>query len=101
MSEETEINLEEIRKKYKGNKDIDFLLLKLFRMSVKLRDADLMALTIDVYTQRKMLDERGLINDARLDYGMPWEYEFADRNFLLRYKEGIPEVVERLSEKKD
>jgi hypothetical protein len=99
MDEGDDEIIKEIERKYKGNKDIGFLLLKLFRMAIKLRDSDLMALTIDVYTQRGLLDERSLINDARLDYGNPWEYEFAEKKLLLNYKGGIEEVKEVLSKK--
>ena len=97
MDEEDNKRIKEIERRYKDNKDMEFLLLKLFRMATKLRDADLMALTIDVYTQRRLLDERSLINDARIDYGSPWEYEFVDKDLLLRYRGGIDGVKERLS----
>ncbi len=100
MDEETRKIIEEMRKKYKDNKEVQFLFSELASLELKLISADVMALTIDVLIQRGMLGERSLVADARIDYGTPWEYEFADKDLLLRYRGGIDGVKERLSKPK-
>lgn len=66
---------------------------------LRLRDADILAMTVDVLVQRGALDPRSLIGDARLIYGEPWKYEYASKKVLLGYKGGIEEVIKILSEK--
>jgi hypothetical protein len=99
MDEEIKKKINEIETKYKENKDIKFLLLQLANLEIKLIGADVMAMAIDIAVRRDILDSRSLISDARLSYGTPWEYEFADKKLLLGYKGGIDEVVEALSKK--
>ena len=100
MDEETKKEIEDIRLKYRDNKEVQLLFSELSNLEIKLRAADLMALTIDVLIQRGMLGERSLVADARIDYGTPWEYEFANKDLLLRYRGGIDGVKERLSKPK-
>lgn len=90
MDEETRKKIEAIKVKYRGNPDIEFLLLKL-------SDADVMAMMVDVAIGRRILDPRSGIADSRLSYGTPWEYEFAPRRLLLGYQGGIEEVIKALS----
>lgn len=99
MDKETEQTIEEIRKKYKYNKDVEFLLSQLDNLEIKLIDADVMAMAIDVAVRRGRLNSRSLISDTRNNYGNPWEYEFADKELLLKYRGGIHEVVETLLKK--
>jgi len=87
MDEETRKKINEMWEKYKGDKDVQFLLSQFVNLELKLIDADIMALCIDETTKRGLLDQRSLINDARLEYGSPGEYEFADEKFLAAYKE--------------
>ncbi len=101
MDEETRKKINEIEIKYNDNKEIQFLLLQLASLELKLRSADVMAMMIDVAVQREKLNARSLIADARLEYGNCWEYEFARKGYLLGYKGGIDEVVEALSKKRD
>lgn len=103
MDEETRRKIKEIREKYKDNADVQTLLQKLTELELKLQDADILAMTVDILVKRGLIEKRGLdarslIADARLDYGNPWEYEHADRGTLLRYKGGIEEVQQMLSE---
>ncbi len=99
MDKETKEFIEEIRAKYRDNKEIQLLLLELANLEIKLIGADVMAMMIDVAVRRDLLGERSPIADARLNYGTPWEYEFADKKLLLGYRGGIDEVVEILSKK--
>lgn len=101
MDEETRKKINEIEIKYNDNEEIQFLLLQLASLELKLKSADVMAMTIDLAIQKGKLDSRSLIGDARLEYGNPWEYEFASKKLLLGYRGGIDEVVEVLSKKKD
>ena len=87
--------------KYKDNEDVLFVLSRLTSLETKLIAADIMAMMIDIAIQRDRLDARSYIGDARLNYGMPWEYEFANKKLLLGYRGRIEEVVEVLSKKKD
>ncbi len=86
MDEETRKKIKEIETKYKDDEDVEFLLLQLSILELKLRDADVMAMCIDETTKKRLLDHRSLINDARLEYGIPGEYEFASEKFLSAYK---------------
>ena len=89
--------IKRIREKYKYDKDIILLLQERDGLLLKLQDADILAMVIDVSVERG-LNSRSLIGDARLNYGQPWEYEHADREILLRYEEGLEEVKRRLSD---
>ena len=101
MDEDHRQIIEKIRNKYQnsGNRDIKDLLTIISSLEIKLIGADVMAMMVDIAVRRKVLDERGGIADARLNYGMSWQYEFADKKLLLEYKGGIEEVKERLSQK--
>ena len=96
MDEETRKRIGNITRNSKKNSDIEFLLLELIQLDSKLKDADVLAMTVDVSIQRG-LDPRSLIGDARLIYGRPWEFEYANKKYLLRYKNGIEEVQQKLS----
>jgi hypothetical protein len=48
---------------------------ELFRLRLKVRDADKMAMAIDHQVKLGQLDSRSAIAGARLDYGKPYEYE--------------------------
>lgn len=100
MDEETKKFIEEVREKYKDNREVQFLLLELANLEIKLIGADIMAMAVDVAVRRGILDSRCLISDTRNDYGSPWEYEFADKKLLMEYKGGIDEVIEAVSKKK-
>jgi hypothetical protein len=101
MDEETKQFIEEVRVKYRGNKDIELLLLEFANLEMKLIGADVMAMMVDIAVRRGGIDERGIIADARLNYGMPWEYEFADEKLLSEYKGGIEEVKEVFAKRKN
>ncbi len=102
MDEKTKQEIKKVREKYSNNPEIQYLLDIIGSLEIRLISADIMAMMIDVATRRRgldgeqLLDERSEIADARLSYGPPWEYEFADRNLLLGYKGGIDEVKDRL-----
>ena len=100
MDEETKNRIKGMWEKYSDNKDVQFLLAEFVNLELKLIDADVMAMMIDIAIQGGRLDARSLIGDARLEYGNPWEYEFAKKDYLLKYKGGIDEVIETLSKKK-
>ncbi len=100
MDKETKRRIEEIREKYKDNPDIQLLVSNLTALELKLRDADVTAVMIDVAVRRGLLDARSGIADARISYGTPWEYEFARRDYLLKCKGDIEEVREALSREK-
>ena len=87
MDEEKRKKINAMWKKYSDNKDVQFLLLELGILELKLRDADVMAMCVDIITKKGLLDHRSLINDARLEYGIPEEYEFAKEDYLQKYKE--------------
>jgi hypothetical protein len=87
MDEETKKRIYRMWEKYKDNKDVQFLLSQFVNLELKLVDADVIALCIDETTKKGLLDHRSLINDARLEYGVPGEYEFASKKFLSAYKE--------------
>ncbi len=46
------------------------------QLQLKLRAADVMAKRVDETVERKALNPRSPIADARLDYGDPGQYEF-------------------------
>lgn len=96
MNKDIKKRIEEIISKYKGNIDTQFLLEELGRLEEKLVLADKMAVMIDVAVERKILDERSFIADARLIYGQPWKYEYITKKQLLDYRGGIPEVRKAL-----
>lgn len=96
MGRLTREKIKEITIKYQDHPDIRWLLSEIFNLELKLVDADVMAMLVDVAVKRGLLDARSGISDARNDYGTPWEYEFAPRRLLLGYKGGIPEVQEAL-----
>ncbi len=56
-------------------------------LELKLKDADVLAMIIDISVQRGILNSRSLIADARLDYGEPWKYKHLTEEEILRYKE--------------
>jgi len=97
VNEETKKQVEKIRRKYKDDKDMEFLILQLSSLETRLISADVMAMCVDVAIKRGLLDARTLIGDARLNYGTPWEYEFASKKHLLGYQGGIEGVEEALS----
>lgn len=47
--------------------------------TMKLRAADKIVRVIDDMVQRKLIDERSALADARLDYGEPFTYDYAPR----------------------
>jgi len=61
------------------------------RLRTKLVAADILAATIDQQVQRKTLGSRSAISDARLQYGEPWQYEFAPANLLAALTPPAPE----------
>lgn len=97
MDEETRKRIKNIRKRGE-NSDIEFLLWKIEELSSKLIDADILAMTVDVSIQRKGLDPRSLVGDARLNYGQPWKFKYADKKDLLRYKNGLEEIRRKFPE---
>ena len=50
-----------------------------FRLRQKLREADSVMEAIDNWTEFGGLVERSQVNDARLDYGEPFKYEFSGK----------------------
>ena len=80
------------------SEDVEFLLQEIDGLLSKLQDADILAMTVDVLVQRGILGSRALVGDARLNYGEPWDFEYAARDVLLRYKSGLTEVKRNLSE---
>ena len=80
------------------SEDVEFLLQEIDGLLSKLQDADILAITVDVLVQRGILGSRALVGDARLNYGEPWDFEYAARDVLLRYKSGLTEVKRNLSE---
>lgn len=97
MDEGTRKKINEMWTKYRDNKEVQLLLAEFVNLELKLVDADVMAMMIDIAIKRDRLDARSLIGDARLSYGKPWEFGFAKRDYLLRYQGGIEEVIEALS----
>jgi hypothetical protein len=87
MDEEAKKRINEMWKKYEHDSDVLFLLSRLANLEIKLISADVMAMCIDETTKKRLLDHRSLINDARLEYGVPGEYEFASKKFLAAYRE--------------
>lgn len=59
------------------------------RLLLKLRDADILAMTIDVLVERGIINSRSPIADARLNYGEPHEYEFADEKTLANHRKKL------------
>jgi hypothetical protein len=98
MDKETQQELEKIRRKYKSNKNVEFLFSQLANLEIKLIGADIMAMMVDIAVKRGTLDSRSPISDSRNNYGTPWEYLFASKKLLLEYRGGIEEVQEKLSE---
>ena len=47
------------------------------RMQLALRAADEMARIIDSMVNSSRLDARSKLSDARLNYGLPWKYEWS------------------------
>ena len=96
MDEETRKRIQAIRRRSGKNPNIEFLLSELILLDLKLQNADILAMTVDVAIKRGGLDSRSLVGDARLNYGQPWEYEYATKKQLLRYKGGSPEIKKAL-----
>lgn len=82
MDKETRRRIEEIRRKYQGNPDIDFLFLELDNRGIKLVDADAMAYAIDAAVKAGRPATRTAITDARENYGTIGIYEHARRALL-------------------
>lgn len=59
------------------------------KLLLKLCDADILAMTIDVMVQRGVINPRCAIADARLNYGEPNKYEFTDEKKLIKYREKL------------
>ncbi len=55
--------------------DLDRVTAERDGLVIKLRAADKMAMVVDDYVDRKVIDARSAIADARLDYGEPFKYE--------------------------
>ncbi len=89
--------LKRLRERYKDNPDVQALLQELTELEIKLQNADILAMTVDVSIQRG-LDPRSLIGDARLNYGQPWEFKYATKKQLLRYKNGLEEIRRKFPE---
>ena len=93
--------IKKIRSKLRNNfpvkpEDVDFLLLELTQLELKLISADILAMTTDVLIKRGVLGSRSLVADARLDYGEPWKYEYVSKKQLKGYQDRIEELKEFL-----
>ncbi|MDD5700093.1 MAG: hypothetical protein PHH00_02785 [Candidatus Nanoarchaeia archaeon] len=84
MDKETGRRIEEIRAKYRGNPDVEFLLNEWYNQGIKLVDADAMASAVDRAVERGILGSRSEVADARNNYGIPGTYDFASPVFLER-----------------
>ena len=56
------------------------------KLELKLKDADILALAIDVAVQDGRLNARSLIADTRLNYGVPWNYGHLTVKEVLYWK---------------
>lgn len=55
---------------------------ELFRLRLKIKDADAIAKVADDWVKRGIIDARSALADARLNYGKPYEYESDAPGFL-------------------
>ncbi len=55
-------------------------------LETKLKEADILAMAIDIAVQRGILNSRSLIADSRLNYGDPWKYEHLTEKEIIHYK---------------
>ncbi len=79
--------------------DVKDLLSIVHGLQLELRGADILAMKIDIMIRRRVLGERSAIADARLNYGMPWEYKHLTEKQLQRHKDRSQELREVLSER--
>ncbi|MDO8622738.1 MAG: hypothetical protein Q7R52_00670 [archaeon] len=59
------------------------------RHLLKLQNADILAMTIDIMVKKGVINARSAIADARLNYGEPNIYEFIDEKSLKKYRDKL------------
>ncbi len=65
------------------------LLREIERLTTALQSADVMANAIDELVNRRGMNSRSIVSDARLQYGDPWQYQFyADVPFKMLAPQG-------------
>lgn len=58
-------------------------------LELKLKDADIMAMAIDIAVLRHWIDSRSPISDARLNYGEPYEYKNLTEKEIAYHKKRL------------